>query len=318
MNEQETRALRELAQETVKELRARRHGRWIKRGFWLLLVGWIIFSVLHDPAVDRSLGAATDKHIALIEIEGVISAQDYANAHDVSLALEQAFSEKNVVAVFLQINSPGGSPVQAGQIYRQIVRLKAEHRLPVYAFIDDMGASGAYYIAAAADRIYADPASVVGSIGVISSGIGYGELLQKLGVSDRTFTAGENKDFLNPAEPLNPVQVEHMQGVLDDLHAQFIEAVKAGRGARLSAAQDAQLFSGLFWSGRQAQTLGLVDSLEDMPVVIKAQFADMKTVNYSPERSAWEELLRHSSMQGKAALREFSGVGEQVQAILAK
>lgn len=316
MTEMEQSALTDVAREAVKELRSRRRWRWVKRGFWLLVLIFVFGLLAGGRSKER---LSTGPFIAYVSVDGVISANDYANALDINESLESAFENKSTRAVFLDINSPGGSPVQAGQVYREIRRLKAEHKeIPVYAFISDMGASGAYYIAAAADKIYADPASVVGSIGVISQGIGYGDLLEKLGLQSRTYKAGEHKDFLNPAKPEKPDELAHMQAVLDNLHTQFIEAVKAGRGQRLKVEGHPELFSGLFWSGAQAIDLGLVDSLDDMSVVVKQEFDDLPLQDFTKPESKLEQLLRRASMQSKASLRQFGGVGEQVESILRK
>lgn len=316
MTEAEQSALLTLAREGIKELRSRRRWRWGKWILWFVLFTLVMGGVLGSRSGER---LSTGPFIAYISIEGVISANDYANAIDINDALDAAFDNSNTKAVFLEINSPGGSPVQAGQIYRQIRRLKAEHQdIPIYAFISDMGASGAYYIAAAADKIFADPASVVGSIGVISHGYGYGDLLTKIGLQDRTYKSGMHKDFLNPAKPENPDELAHMQTVLDNLHEQFIDAVKAGRGTRLKIQAHPELFSGLFWSGTQAVELGLVDSIEDMPQVIKQEFEDLTIKDFTKSISPIEGLLRRASMQSKASLRQFSGIGEQVEAILRK
>ncbi|SUO97713.1 signal peptide peptidase SppA [Suttonella ornithocola] len=313
----EEQALAAVAQDAIKELRARRRWKIIGRIVWVLLI--VLFMAGIFGRYSETKLTIKEPFIAYINIDGVISASDYANAEDINKALEKAFENKQAKAVFLNINSPGGSPVQSGQVFRMIKRLKEERAdLPVYAFINDTGASGAYYIAAAADKIYADPASVVGSIGVIAGGIGYGKLLEKLGIEDRTHTAGEHKAFLNPAQPEKPEEVAHLQGLLTDLHQQFIAAVKKGRGDRLQDAAHPEIFSGLFWSGEQALALGLVDSLDDMRVVVKQQFDDAPLVDFSAPRSVWEEVMMNTAMQGKASLRQLSGVGQQVQAILQK
>ncbi len=314
MTVEEERALASVAKEAIKEMRARR--RW--RIAWRILMAFftlLFIAGLFSGGVEMK-AMMNEPFVAVIRIDGVISANDYANAKDVNGAVKTAMENEHVKAVFLAINSPGGSPVQSGKIYREIIRLKEEHNVPVYAFISDMGASGAYYIAAAADEIYADPSSVVGSIGVISQGVGYGDLLDKIGLENRTYKAGEHKDFLNPANPEKPEELAHMQSVLDNLHQQFILAVKNGRGDRLQETPD--MFSGLFWSGEQALPLGLVDSLEDMSVVMDEKFKDIPMVDFTKPRSPLEDLLRDTAMQGKASLRQVGGVGEQVEAILRK
>lgn len=316
MTEQEQSALVDVAREAIKEIRSRRRWKWVSRIVWWVIAFFVLAAVVAVRGGDGKR-LSVEPFIAYVEVNGVISDSDYANALDINEALREAFEDKNTRAVFLAINSPGGSPVQSGQVYREIRRLKAEHKdIPVYAFISDMGASGAYFIAAAADKIYADPASVVGSIGVISHGYGYGDLITKLGVQDRTHKSGEHKDFLNPAKPEKPEEVAHMQGVLDDLHRQFIDAVKTGRGERLKTEAHPELFSGLFWSGAQALDLGLVDSLDDMSVVVKREFDDIPLLDFTKQISPVEQLLRRTSMQSKASLRQLGGLGEKVEAIL--
>ncbi|SUO98527.1 signal peptide peptidase SppA [Suttonella indologenes] len=310
----EERALAAVAHEAIKEMRARRRWKIAFRIVMILLVLLYVAAIATRGFKRETLPKGD--FVAMVRVNGVISADDYANAEDVNQALGKAFAAKGVKAVFVDINSPGGSPVQSGKIYREIMRLKQEHKVPTYAFINDMGASGAYYVAAAADKIYADPSSVVGSIGVISQGMGYGDLLDKLGLQNRTYKAGEHKDFLNGAKPEDPQELAHMQGLLDNLHQQFITAVKTGRGERLQDNPD--LFSGLFWSGEQALALGLVDALDDMTVVLKSEFKNAEVVDYTAARSMWEEVLRHTAMQSKASLRQIGGVGEQVEAILRK
>lgn len=314
MTLEEERALAAVAHEAIKEMRARR--RW-KIAFRILM---ILLVLLYVAAI-ATRGFQRDKKpnadfVAMVRVHGVISADDYASAEQVNEALAKAFAEKRAKAVFVEINSPGGSPVQSGKIYREMLRLKKEHKKPLYAFISDVGASGAYYIAAAADKIYADPSSVVGSIGVISQSFGYRDLLDKVGLQSRTYKAGEHKDFLNGAKAERPEELAHMQAVLDNLHQQFIQAVKTGRGERLKDNPD--VFSGLFWSGEQAVELGLVDSLDDMAVVLKAEFKDAEVVDFTAARSMWEEVLKNTAMQGKASLRQIGGATEQVELILRK
>ncbi|MBR1375694.1 MAG: signal peptide peptidase SppA [Cardiobacteriaceae bacterium] len=278
------------------ELRRWRISRYIFRGIiFALLIFLITFSAGN---VDKK----PEHFVATVKIEGVISSTSYASAEKINGALEKAFKNHGTRAVFLLINSPGGSPVQAGRIYRQIVRLKKDKKIPVYAFIDDIGASGAYYIAAAADKIYADPSAIVGSIGVITQGVGYGELLNKIGLEDRTFTAGEHKSFLNPARPIDDAEKAHLDSLLTELHKQFIDAVKAGRGDKLKENPD--LFSGLFWTGTQAQKLGLIDGTDDREVILKKDFVGNKEVDFSAPKDFLEELMHGAATESKAAIKE--------------
>ena len=311
MNFDEERALAAVAHEAIVETRRRRRWqiffRFIWMGYFLLLL-LIMLNVGGDR--DSASGGPTSEHIAVVPIQGLISADSDANADDTIRSLEKAFKNPNAKAVFLDINSGGGSPVQSGEIYRAVMRLKGERKLPVYAVIADAGASGAYFIAASADEIYADPASIVGSIGVISQNFGYRELLGKLGLDPRTFTAGEHKNFLAGDQPLKPEEVAHMQGLLDNIHQQFIKAVRDGRGSRLK--ETPEMFSGLFWTGEQALPLGLIDALGDKNTLRDAKYKDLKMIEYKRDRNAFERLMRDVGSETSASLRRALDFSEQV------
>lgn len=198
------------------------------------------------------------RYTALVSVEGVIAPKGEASAERVVAALQSAFADSGTEGVVLRINSPGGSPVQAGMINDEIVRLRGLHPdVPVYAVVEDICASGGYYVAAAADRIFVDKASIVGSIGVLMDGFGFTGLMDKLGVERRLLTAGDNKGFLDPFSPQQPRQLEHAQTMLKDIHAQFIDTVRKGRGARLK--ETPEMFSGLMWTGAKSVELGLAD-----------------------------------------------------------
>lgn len=210
-------------------------------------------------------------------------------ADDVIPALKDAFRESNAKAVLLRINSPGGTPVQAGTLYKEIRRLREKHpEKKVYAVITDIGASGAYYVAAAADEIYADPSSLIGSIGVISDGFGFVDAMSKVGVERRVITAGKNKGFMDPFSPLNPEHKAFMEEVLRNVHQQFVGAVKQGRGARLK--DDPELFSGLVWSGEQALSLGLIDGFGSPGSVARDVIRQSRMVDYSTEKDPFDAL----------------------------
>ena len=311
MNFDEERALAAVAHEAIVETRRRRRWqiffRFIWMGYFLLLL-LIMLNVGGNR--DSASSGPTSEHIAVVPIQGLISADSDANADDIIRSLEKAFKNPNAKAVFLDINSGGGSPVQSGEIYRAVMRLKSEHKLPVYAVIADAGASGAYFIAASADEIYADPASIVGSIGVISQNFGYRELLGKLGLDPRTFTAGEHKNFLAGDQPLKPEEVAHMQGLLDNIHQQFIKAVRDGRGSRLK--ETPEMFSGLFWTGEQALPLGLIDALGDKNTLRDAKYKDLKMIEYKRDRNAFERLMRDMGSETSASLRRALDFSEQV------
>ena len=319
MNFDEERALAAVAHEAIVEMRRKRRWKIFFRIFWalywLLLLSFLFGLTGSDP---KSEGASyRGKHLAVVSVQGMIASDMEANADDIISGLEKAFKNPMAEAVILDINSGGGSPVQSGAVYRAVKRLKSERSdLPVYAVIADVGASGAYYIAASADEIYADPASIVGSIGVISYGLGYRDLLGKLGLDARVFTAGEHKNFLAGDKPLDPNEVAHMQALLDNMHAQFIKAVRDGRGERLKETPD--MFSGLFWTGEQAQPLGLIDALGDKNTLRNAKYKDLDFVEYKPDRTPLEKLLRDMGTEASVGLRSALNFSEQGHTVLLK
>ena len=319
MNFDEERALATVAHEAIVEMRRKRRWKIFFRIFWalywLLLLSFLFGLKSGDH---KSEGASyRGKHLAVVSVQGMIASDMEANADDIISGLEKAFKNPMAEAVILDINSGGGSPVQSGAVYRAVKRLKSERSdLPVYAVIADVGASGAYYIAASADEIYADPASIVGSIGVISYGLGYRDLLGKLGLDARVFTAGEHKNFLAGDKPLDPNEVAHMQSLLDNMHAQFIKAVRDGRGERLK--ETPEMFSGLFWTGEQAQPLGLIDALGDKNTLRNAKYKDLDFVEYKPDRTPLEKLLRDMGTEASVGLRSALNFSEQSHTVLLK
>jgi len=247
-----------------EQQRARRWGIFFKLLFFAYLT--VVLLLVLDWRGPDSLGGG--KHTALVDVVGVIDARGDASADRVTEALQNAFKNKNTVGVILRITSPGGSPVQAGIIYDEIRRLRGLYpNIPMYAVIEDICASGGYYIAAAADKIYVDKASIVGSIGVIMDGWGFTGTMEKLGVERRVLTSGENKAFLDPFAPVDEKQKRHAQSMLDDIHKQFIEVVKKGRGKRLKETPD--IFSGLLWTGDKSVELGLADGLGSVDYVAR-------------------------------------------------
>lgn len=248
----------------------------------LLLAAW--WSLGHVP-----VGAA--RHTALVEVNGVLQADGAVSAENVLAALREAFGDQRTAGVVLRINSPGGSPVQAGIIYDEIRRQRELHpKIPLYAVIEEVGASGAYYVAAAADRIYVDKASIVGSIGVLIDGFGFVETIDKLGVERRLLTAGRNKGFLDSFSPLDAEQRRHAQGMLDEIHAQFIDAVRRGRGERLKA--DADVFNGLVWSGTQAIELGLADAVGTLDSVAREVIKAEEVVDFSRREGLIDRIAK--------------------------
>lgn len=230
-------------------------------------------------------------HIAVVDIIGTIAADKQSvNSRDTIKSLKKAYENSNSKAVVLNINSPGGSPVQSDEIWQEIQYLKQQHKdKKLYAIIGDTGASGAYYIASAADEIIVNPSSLVGSIGVIMPNYGVNGLMQKLGVEDRTMTSGENKALLSMTQPVDPAQKAHVQGVLDNVHEHFINAVKKGRGSKLKST-DPAIFSGLFWTGEQAVKLGIADRTGSLQT-LKRELKTDKALNYTIEYNPLDSVL---------------------------
>ena len=296
----------------LEHLREQRRGkRWgaiFKLLILLYLIGILAAALSRD--VWEQLEAAGE-HTALVNVKGVISSETDASADRVVSGLREAFEAHNVKGVILRINSPGGSPVQSGYINDEIRRLKEQYKkdndkdLPVYAVAADLCASGGYYVAVGADQIYADKASLVGSIGVRIDAFGLEEAMRELGVERRLLTAGKNKGILDPFSPLPEDQREFIQGVLDDLHRQFITAVKEGRGDRLKGGDE--LFSGLFWSGEQALELGLVDGLGSSSYVARELIKAETIVDYTKERDLFEGLAKRLGAGAAKGILEVMG-----------
>jgi len=289
--------LEKLLLATLAEQRAQRRWRTFVRLAWLAF-----FVLIFVTAIGRSApGAAkTKSHTALVEVTGEIAAGAEANADAVVSGLRAAFEESSAQAVVLRVNSPGGSPVQAGIINDEIRRLKARHSKPVYVVVDEVCASAAYYIAAGADRIFVDKASMVGSIGVLIDGFGFTGLMEKIGVERRLLTAGENKGFLDPFSPQTERQRAYAQQMLDQVHQQFITVVRAGRGDRLK--ESPELFSGLFWTGQQAVEMGLADQLGNLDYVAREVVKAEDVIDYTRRENPLDRLTKRFGM----------GVGESL------
>lgn len=303
MSQEETQAiqaLKDVAMEGIKEQRrARRWGIFFKLFFVAyLLIGLI--ALIGSGASDSKLTAA-EEITAVVDINGVIMDGALASGELVNPALKEAFEHEKTKGVILRINSPGGSPVQSGIINDEIRRLKAEHKeIPVYAVVSDLCASGGYYIAVAADKIYADKASIVGSIGVRMDNFGAVELMDKLGVERRLYTAGANKGMLDPFLPENAGQVQHVQKMLDTTHQQFIKVVREGRGNRLQENPD--IFSGLFWTGEDAVKLGLIDGLGSDAYVARELIKAEEMVNFTSEKDLLERISERVETSVQALL----------------
>lgn len=271
-----------------EQRRARRWGIFFKILVFIYLFGAI---ALFSPLLSVGASASLEPHTAVIELRGPIADQQEASADNLITSLREAFENEGTRAVVLRINSPGGSPVQSGYVYDEIVRLRGLYPdTKLYAVITDLGASGAYYIAAAADEIYADKASLVGSIGVTAASFGFVETLDKLGVERRIYASGEHKTFLDPFQPEKPEEVEFWQGVLSTVHQQFIDQVKAGRGDRLK--EHPGMFSGLIWSGEQALDLGLIDGFASTSEVARDIVGAEELVDFTHHESAFERFAR--------------------------
>ncbi|GFM79341.1 peptidase S49 [Pseudomonas cichorii] len=274
-----------------EQRRARRWGIFFKfLTFAYLFTMLLLFTPLMDMEKSASRGAS---HTALIEVQGMIADKESASADNIVGSLRTAFEDAKTKGVILRINSPGGSPVQSGYVYDEIRRLRAEKpNIKVYAVITDLGASGAYYIASAADQIYADKASLVGSIGVTAAGFGFVGIMEKLGVDRRTYTSGEHKAFLDPFQPQKADETQFWQSVLDTTHRQFIASVKQGRGDRLKDKEHPELFSGLVWTGEQAVSLGLVDGLGSASYVAREVIGEKEIVDYTIQESPFDRFSK--------------------------
>ena len=274
-----------------EQRRARRWGIFFKLLTFVLLVA-ILFSFTPLVELERSATSGSG-YTALIDVRGVIADKEPASADNLVTSLQAAFDDPKVKGVVLRINSPGGSPVQSGYVYDEIRRLRALHPdTKVYAVISDLGASGAYYIASAADQIYADKASLVGSIGVTAAGFGFVGAMEKLGIQRRAYTSGEHKAFLDPFEPEKPDETKFWQGVLNVTHEQFIASVKQGRGDRLKDKDHPELFSGLVWTGQQALPLGLIDGLGNASSVARDVVGEKELVDFTVQESPFDRFSK--------------------------
>ena len=279
--------LEKIAMAAIAEQRQARRWRNGLRLAWLLFVVTLTWFGLQHSTVPSDV---TRPHTAVVEIKGEIASDSEASADTIISALRGAFEDEGAQAVVLLINSPGGSPVQAGIINDEIYRLKALYKKPVYAVVEDSCASAAYYIAVAADQIFVDKASIVGSVGVLMDGFGFTGLMEKVGVERRLMTAGENKGILDPFSPVSEKQKQFTQGMLDAIHQQFISVVRAGRGKRLK--ETPEMFSGLFWTGDQAVQLGLADQLANLDYVAREVVKAEELIDYTHRDNVAERLVK--------------------------
>lgn len=283
----ERRVITKLAQASLKEQkRARRWSIFFK----FLVFAYITFVLFVFLEPDITKAKISQKHTALVELQGVIANDESASADNIVSALRSAFEDEKTEGVILRINSPGGTPVQAGYIYDEILRLREKYpETALYAVVSDMAASGGYYVASAADEIYASNSSIVGSIGVRMDSFGVVDAMEKLGIESRTLTAGENKALLDPFTPVNEKAMMHLQTMIDEIHLQFIDAVKKGRGDRLKEFDD--LFTGLIWTGQEALEFGLVDNIGSASYVAREVIGAEDIVEYTVEEDVLERLV---------------------------
>ncbi|AXA94339.1 S49 family peptidase [Massilia sp. YMA4] len=306
----EREVLEKLVFATIKEQRANRRWSIFFKIFLLLLIFLGIASYFNLSILggDTEIG----RHTALIEIEGNIESEGSGSAAVVIPALNKAFGDDSSVAVVLHINSPGGSPVQAGMIVDEIMRLRKGYPdKPLYAVVDEICASGGYYIAASADRIYVNKASIIGSIGVLMDGFGFTGAMEKLGVERRLLTAGENKGFMDPFSPQSPKHKEHAQEMLNEIHEQFIDVVRAGRGTRLH--ETPEMFSGLFWTGTRAIKMGLADDLGSVDSVARDVVKAEDIVDYTQHEGLPERVLKKfGAAVGSGAFKAAAGEAARI------
>jgi protease-4 len=295
--------LEKLAFAALNEQKATRRWKTFVRLSWLAFFVFLVWFAMHRSTAT----SVSTPHTAVVELKGEIADGADASAEFINAALRAAFEDEGAKAVVLLINSPGGSPVQAGMMNDEIMRLKAKHKKPVYAVVGETCASAAYYVAASADRIFVDKASIVGSIGVLMDGFGFTGLMDKLGVERRLMTAGENKGFLDPFSPQTDKQRVYAQAMLDQIHQQFITVVKAGRGKRLK--ETPEMFSGLFWTGQQAIELGLADQLGSLDYVAREIVKTEEIIDYTRRENVAERLAKKfGAAIGDGAIRTLKTV----------
>ena len=284
----ERKALERIALAGIQEQRRARHWSIF---FKLLLFAYLFALLFIALGWTGKKEATTGKHTALVELRGVIGPESAASADNIVIGLQEAFKDKRTQGVILRINSPGGSPVQAGIISDEIRRLRKLYpAVPLYAVVEEMCASGGYYLAATADRIFVDKASLVGSIGVVMEGFGFTGLMDKAGVERRLLTAGRNKGFLDSFSPLSPEHKAHAQSMLNEIHQQFIKVVRDGRGARLKESPD--LFSGLFWTGERSVELGLADEMGSLDTVARDVVKAEEIVDFTRRENLAERIAK--------------------------
>lgn len=286
--------IEKMAFSSVKEQRHARRWKMFFSIMWLIYGAVFLWSIMRSIPMPKDAVDRLTPHTAVVKVHGVIADSEDANVQSIVKSVRKAFENEQSQAVVLHINSPGGSPVQSGIINEALWRLKKQHKKPLYAVVGDICASGGYYIAAAADKIYVDKASLVGSIGVRMDGFGFTETMKKLGVERRLITAGKDKGFLDPFSPVDEKQKAHVQNMLNQIHQQFIDVVRKGRGKRLHEQDD--IFSGLIWTGQQAVQMGLADSLGNTASVARDVVKHEKIVDYTHSENVTERLIKRLGM----------------------
>lgn len=299
--------LRELAVDYMRDKKIRRRWRIAFTVIVLLyLFGLLAFSVSGGNAT------AARPHTALVELSGIIGTEVGVTSDQINRSLRNAFSAENSKGVLLRINSPGGTPVQSAEINEEILRLRAAHpEKPMYAVVSDLAASGGYFVAVAADKIYANRSSIVGSIGVRMDGFGFVEAMEKYGIERRSLTAGENKAILDPFLPVKPAQKAHAERMLGQVHQHFIQAVKQGRAERISQAPE--VYSGLFWSGEEAKQLGLIDDFASVDAVARDIVGQEEIVDYTIQPNFLEQLSRDFAVSVGVGIAKTLGNGWSIQ-----
>lgn len=309
-NNWERGVLEKLAMSAIQEQRRARHWSIFFKTLGFLFLFMVLFvSMGWLDKKEPHLGGA--KHTALVDMQGIIAADAQASADNLIPSLQEAFKDKNTQGVILRINSPGGSPVQAGQINDEIVRLRAKYpSIPLYVVVEDICASGGYYVAAAADKIFVDKASLIGSIGVLMDGFGFTGTMEKLGVERRLITAGTNKGFMDPFSTMRPDQQEYAKKMLAEIHQQFINVVKQGRGSRLKETPDT--FSGLVWNGQKGVEMGLADGFGSLESVARDVIKAEDIVDFTVKEGFADRLAKRFGAGVVSALPGFSAKSSDV------
>lgn len=291
--------------------RTRRWGIFFKSLTFLYL--FVLLALWWNDDLGKSVSTASE-YTALVEVNGVIAPDTKASADKVVTGLRNAFEDEKTKGIILRMNTPGGSPVQSRYIYEEITRLRKENpKIKVYAVIVDVCASGGYYIAAAADEIYADKGSLVGSIGVLMNGFGFVDVMQGLGIERRLMTAGENKGIMDPFSPVGDTDKAHIQRLLDQLHVQFINSVREGRGERLKVTEYPEIFSGLFWSGEDALKMGLVDGFGSSSYVAREIIGAEEIVDFTLEEDVWDRFAERLGAGAAETLARITGFANNLQ-----